>query len=238
MNVMFYDKVSLLSKKIHKDLSIEQTSDFAFAKDTNSIALLAVEFTKAAKEYPIIFVKNGDYFFSAALLGLRDNENLFIQKSDTAGVWNADYMPAYIRRYPFIPVSRGKHKKLTIGIDENYSGFNYSNKGERLFTGDGQPGSCLKQTMKFLNDYQEQHRFTIDFCKAVNELSLLEQVTLNAELNSGEKLSLAGLFTINRQRLAALETEQIEDLFRKGYLELIFSHLLSMDNFEKLMARM
>lgn len=75
-----------------------------FAGETNSVILAGVEFSEAAKEYPIVFTQAGDKVVPVALLGLRNEENLFV---DGKGGWDGRYIPSFVRRYPFILAETG-----------------------------------------------------------------------------------------------------------------------------------
>ncbi len=89
-NLLFYENPVALNKVTHKDIKIKPGgSDFSFAKNTNSVILARVEFTEAAKEYPIVSAQAGESIVPVALLGLRNEENLFV-KDD--GTWDARYI--------------------------------------------------------------------------------------------------------------------------------------------------
>ena len=96
---LFYKDVVPLNKDTHADLSVEAAKDYSHVSDTNSIYIAAVEFPRANREYPIVFAKVGEIPFPVALLGAKKNFNAYIQED---GRWNAKYIPAYVRRYPFI----------------------------------------------------------------------------------------------------------------------------------------
>ena len=49
-------------------------------------------------------------------MGLRDGENLFLRED---GSWEDAYVPAYIRRYPFIFSELPGGDQLTLCIDNN-----------------------------------------------------------------------------------------------------------------------
>ena len=99
-SLIFYTKPVGLNKSEHKNLKIvPQSDDFAFATKTNSVILAGVEFTEAAKDFPIVFAEAGGNIVPVALLGLRNEQNLFVNDD---GSWAGRYIPAFIRRYPFI----------------------------------------------------------------------------------------------------------------------------------------
>ena len=61
--------------------------------------MMAAEFPSAATEDAIVFAGNESVVMPALILGLRANENLYL----TAGSkWDVKYVPAFLRRYPFV----------------------------------------------------------------------------------------------------------------------------------------
>jgi len=232
---LFYKKVVPLNKTEHQDLCVEAIDSFAFAAKTNSLYIAAIEFPKAAGEYPIVFGKSSDTVFPVVLLGLQNRQNLFVDKK---GRWNAAYIPAYVRRYPFILAQPdGGNGSYTVCIDMSFSGFNTANEGQRLFDPGGKESPLLQQTLKFLQDYQNSVEMTTVFCKALVDLDLLEPMQASIEMKSGDKFAIGGFQCVNRNRLKALETKKISGLLQSDHLELIYAHLLSLNNLNRLIQK-
>ena len=232
---LFYKKVVPLNNTKHGKLYIEPIDSYAFAKSTNSLYVAAVEFGKVAKEYPIVFGQDGQGgIFPVVLLGLKNNQNLFV---DDKGNWNADYIPAYASRYPFILASQteSKDQQFTVCIDEGYAGFNTAKEGQALFSNKGEQTAVLKQAVDFLKDYQSHVQLTNEFCKSINELGLLEPMQANIEIKSGNKMSLGGFQCVNRVKLSGLKPGKLADLIKTGQMELIYAHLFSLSNIATLM---
>jgi len=234
---LFYKKIVPLNKDRHKDLYLEPMGNYAFAKESNSL-YIAVEFVKVVAEYPIVF--GGDEegkIFPVVLLGLKPNQNLFV---DDKGQWNAGYIPAYTRRYPFIlpqtSDSNGQDQ-FTVCIDEGYAGFNTAGKGQPLFDDKGEETPILKQAVDFLKDYQSHIQLTTRFCDKLSELQILQPVQANIEMKSGDKFSIGGFQCVNRDKLKDLPAGTLKQLVESGELELIHVHLLSLNNIHALMNR-
>ena len=133
--LLFYSEVVPVSSESHSDLSISGVENFGFASKTNSIPLVAAEFRSAASEYGIVFVNSDDTIVPIAALGLRQDENAFIGDE---GQWDAAYIPAFVRRYPFAFAHNTEKNQYTLCIDEAFSGCNKEGRGERLFDTDGE----------------------------------------------------------------------------------------------------
>ena len=232
---LFYKQVVPLSYTSHKDLWVTPVNDFNHAIETNSLYIAAVEFIKASKEYPIFFGKNTDNsFFPVIILGLKSNTNMFINEK---GEWLASYIPAYVRRYPFILAGDNSGENFAVCIDESYTGFNREKKGQQLFTEDGKESDMLKQSIDFLKDYQNHIQLTKQFCKDLGELNLLEAMQASVTMTDGENYSLGGFWGVNRDRLKALPAEKLRDLVKSDFMELIYAHLSSQDNLNRLVSK-
>jgi hypothetical protein len=234
---LFYRRIVPLRKEQHRNLYFEPITGFAFARNTNSIFIAASEFSRVAAEYPIVFGKDAqDTIFPVALLGLKRNENLFVTDK---GDWEADYVPAYVRRYPFIlALPRKGSDQLAVCIDESFAGFNTVKEGEPLFREDGREGQVLQRAVEFLKGFQAQVKLTESFCKAIAKLDLLAPMQANVELPSGEKYAVGGFQCVDRDKLKALTGGKLVDLVKSDRMELIYLHLASLNNVRKLTARL
>jgi hypothetical protein len=234
VNPIFYKEIIPLDRNRHGGLFLAPRTDFQYAKTTNSVFLAAVEFGRAFREYPIVFGDDGNVVFPLAILGLRDGENLFVNQD---GSWGASYVPAYVRRYPFILSAQPDSDTLTVCIDQSYANLNSEHKGKALFE-DGRESDLLKSSLEFLKDFQTQYTITSQFGGKLKELGILESMQANIQLNNGSKLNMGGFLVVNRQRLLELTAEQLAAMARDGSLELIYLHLNSMDNFSRLVERL
>ena len=94
--------------------------------------------------------------------------------------------------------------------------------------------------MEFLKDYQYRAEMTRAFTKRLHDLGLLEPMTANITFKSKEEsnLNLSGFFVVKREKLKALSDADALDLFKKDGLELIYAHLQSLSNFNRLIDLM
>jgi len=82
----------------HRDLCVKPAGDYSFARDVNAVPISVGEFMPAIRNYPIVFAEGS--LTPVAILGLKQGENRFLT---AGGAWRRDaYIPAYLRRYPFI----------------------------------------------------------------------------------------------------------------------------------------
>lgn len=234
-SLLFYRQISVLNPNRHGELKVGMAEDQSFASHTNSVPLVGVEFAESCKEYPIIFSRAGDNLYSpVAVLGLENNENLFL---DEGLVWKSNYVPAFVRRYPFVLGENPENPDQPwVCVDESCPWLS-PDKGEPLFIGD-QPSAFMKQTLTFLTDYNMQSQRTVAFCRKLADWGLLKEQQAQATTTAdGKAYTLTGLWAVDETVLNQLEAEKIQELFKAGELAWIYFHLASLGNFRQLAER-
>ena len=233
--LLFYEHAVPVTAERHGKWSVQLGRDYAFARSTNSVPLARVEFARAAREYPIVFAGPEEQPFPLAILGLADRQNLFIADD---GTWRADYLPAFVRRYPFVFTTTDDAQTFTLCIDEAFSGCNEESRGERLFDDDGKSTRYLDNVLAFLREYQAEHQRTQAFGRRMAALKLLEPVQANVALPSGERMALTDFKVVNRERLKQIGDAALKEMFASDDLELVYLHLQSLQNFSALVNRL
>ena len=230
--LLIYKNAVPVTRARHADCSVEVGADYAFSGDINSVPLMTVEFAFAVQEYAIVFAGPPGEITPAAILGVRTNENLFLSR----GVYDGKYVPAFLRRYPFV-FSRSDDRFL-LCVDEEFPGFNREGRGQKLFDANGEPSRYTDNVLKFMTEFQAQFLRTQAFCGRLEELGLLEPMQAQITEASGARASLRGFSAVSRAKLAALPGETLATLAKGDDLELLYLHLHSMRNFDRLKERM
>ena len=233
--LLIYETAVPVSAARHLGVSLEASPDYAFTAEINAVPLMAVEFLRAANEYAIVFTQAGDDVVPAVVLGVRGNQNLYLSGE---GKWQAQYIPAFVRRYPFVFSSSADGKTLTLCIDESHPGVNREGRGEQLFGDDGKPTPYVERVLKFLQEYQSHFERTRAFGRKVKELDLLEPMQAQLTTPTGEKLSLSGFLSVSRERLRKLSGDALATLAKTDELELLYLQLHSMRNFNEVKDRL
>ena len=232
---LIYETVVPVSAARHGDCFVEMGGRYDFSGKVNSVPLMAVEFPYAASEYAIVFAGSNGNLMPAVILGVRGNENLFLSKDQG---WEAKYVPAFIRRYPFVFSTSPDAKQLILCVDEAYEGFNREGRGQRLFNDAGKPTPYVDNVLNFLQEYQAQFRRTQAFCAKVKDLDILQAMQAQVQRASGSRLSLGGFMAVERPKLKALAADKLAALVPTDELELLYLHLQSMRNFLGLRDRL
>lgn len=236
--LMIYDNIQALNTQAHRDWAVKVDS-YDFTSGLTSSPVLATEIPYAASEYAVIFSapnQDGEHT-PLAVLGIQQGENLMLRDD---GQMDAAYIPAFIRRYPFVFAGDAENKNLTLCVDEDSKALvKDGSEGQRLFDDNGEQTEYLKEVLKFLQDYQMRAEMTRTFCKKLAELDLLAPMQANIEFkgNTEANTSLKGFYAVKREKLKELSDEQALDLFKKDGLELIYAHLQSLSNLNRLIER-
>nr|VFJ57055.1 MAG: SapC protein [Candidatus Kentron sp. DK] len=233
--LLIYERAVPISKQRHNDWSVKAGKDYTFASHVNSVPLVAAEFQAASAEYPIVFAGTEKAVMPSVILGVREKENLYVSDN---GLWDSRYVPAFIRRYPFVFASNDDGKTFTACIDEEYIGCNQQGLGERLFDSEGEQTQYLGNVLEFLKAYQVQFQRTQIFCNKLKELELLEPMQAQFEPKAGGRVSLSGFMAVNREKLKKLNGDKLAELARTDELELMYLHLQSMRNISEIARRM
>lgn len=233
--LLIYERVAPVSFDRHGQWSVKESARFNFARNINSVPLLATEFIAASADYPIVFAGDNNTVFPSALLGLEADKNVFL---GSEGEWIGGYVPAFLRRYPFVFSESDDAKTFTLCIDEEYEGLNQEGRGERLFDNDGERTQYLQSKLDFVVQFQGQHARTVTFCRRLLELGVLEPGEARMTRGDGQPLALGGFMIVNRDRLKAIPEDAIKTMFQTDELELCFLHLQSLRNIENLSRRL
>ena len=213
-----------LSPTRHKGLRFTRGTSYAFAQKINAVPVSAAEIFLACKFYPIVFTLENPVR-PLALLSLQKDENLFIDKE---GNWSAPYVPAHIRRYPFILGERKDTDVFSIMIDRDAPHFS-KKKGDLLFNKEGEPEEVVENAKKFLMEFHQQLVITENLLSEVAEKNLLESQQFNIQ-KDGEKESYGGFRGVSENKLKELDDETAGKWVRSGVMGVLYAHLISMHN--------
>ena len=167
-----------------------------------------------------------------ALLGVRDGENLFV---DEHGKWDANYIPAFVRRYPFVMAEGGEAGQLVVCIDESCPALN-AEHGELLINGDGKLEPRMNEVIQFLQNFQSEFARTELITRQLDELGLFIQQGARFDTNTGEAFQLNDFYLIDEAKFSQV-ADKLHQLFRNGALGLVYLHLASLGNMRRLLDR-
>ena len=210
-----------------------------FVRQGNAVPISHSEFQPIARHYPIVFTSGdaGKSFAAVAVLGLNAGENLFYAD----GAWaSGAYVPAYARRYPFcmarVNVNKVEQKDRLICVEKS----SLDENGEPMFDSSGQPSEKWKGVERLLSEYEADLERMREMCAVLADYGLLEPFSMQATMKKekgGAKMQLTGMHRVAEKNLENLNTAQLKNLMRNGYLARLYLHLISLENFARLLDR-
>lgn len=230
---LFYSKPVPLRAENHRHHALAKQADFGFAANAGAVPLNAVEFASAAHSFPVVFT-SGSKPMPVAVLSLTGGRNGFV---DADGAWRAgEYVPAYVRRYPFIFFEQRAAGQYTLGIDAASTLLHADGEGQPLFANDG-PAEVVQRALEFCRTYQHELLATQHFTKTLRDADLLLKRSLNVRRGDGSSQLLSDFQVADEKKLKSLPDEVVLDWHRKGYLGAIGAHLISLGCWPRLAAR-
>jgi hypothetical protein len=222
----------LLNNIDHKDVRIITRRGAAYGDDVMLAITFPAEFRDLQAHYPIVFRKtpDGTSFEPVVLFGFQDRENLFLGPDG----WDASYVPIAVERQPFLIGMTNGEPLVHIDIASPRVS---KADGEAIFLTHGGNTEFLEQVNSTLLSIYQGLQSTPPFIAALLEHVLLESFVVDIELDDGSQNRLAGFYTINEDKLNALDGEVVARLHKSGYLQAIYMVLASLSNFRALIDR-
>jgi hypothetical protein len=226
---LFYKNPTPLDKQKHEGLALKKDFNFSFTKEVNAVPVNLIEMPQICHFYPIAFSPDASAT-PVAILGLRDNENLFVNEKGTWG--EQAYIPAYIRRYPFIFSEIPGSEQLTLCIDMSDNVIEEG--GEQKFFENGEPSQLANNALEFCKSYHAAAQQTLEFSQDLAAADLL--VEREAQINVGNKarINFSGFRIIDEKKLSELPDEKFLEWRKKGWLPFLYAHLFSGAQWQRL----
>jgi hypothetical protein len=209
-----------------------------FAQHGHAMPISLSEFQPVARDYPIVFTgaDGGQAFAPMAVLGLTGGENLFYENGSWVG---GVYIPAYARRYPFcmakVNINQVAQKDHLICVEKTW----IDDNGEQMFDDKQQPTAKWTDLERLLGEYEQDLERSREMCSILSDYGLFEQFTMQASFRDegARPVQITGMYRVIEKNLENLNAAQLKNLMRKGILPRIYIHLLSLENFGRLLDR-
>lgn len=225
------DNYEIFSLEKHKDYYVSINEKYSHASRLHMVSIVPSEIAKVALNFPVSFVKSkqGSYQM-VAILGLQAGSNVFIEN----GHFDTVYVPQNIAKFPF---SLAKNTQGDVVMAVNPDALNTKGIGTALVSNDGQPSEYIISKRKQLMSLAEQEAFSSQFIEKLNELGLFTEQSFKFDLGDGEKKQISGFFSVDRDLLNTLDDESLLLLQKNGMLKAIYSHLISLGQFQRLIDK-
>ncbi len=211
--------IVVLNSRTHRDLRVQTEASAKFGDNQRFVQVVVTEFSLLVTHCPILFSKDAETgaFFCGAMLGIDEGENLFLKE----GKGHEGYRPLNLQRAPFF-VSGGD---LAIDLDHSRVA---ADTGQPLFNEDGAATPYLESIKSAFQELKPAIEMTRRFIETLLKLDLLEPIDIVLGFDDGSKRNLADLYTVNQEALRKLADASVVELFRRGYLQLIYLLIASL----------
>ena len=223
---LFYNDLVLLSSQEHANWKSRATDKAAWLAGVNTVPLTVEEFPLAQRHFPIVF-SAGDSPFPIALMGMNEGVNVFVEEDGS--VPTPIYMPAYVRRYPFLLARvRPDSDELSLCVDPTSELVGEFDEGEPLFDG-AEPSESCQNTLKFCEQFEIAGQKTANFMAELEKHNLLMDGELNIDVGGGQPFNYRGFRMVDENKLREVRGDILRSWNQSGLLALIYAHLFSLD---------
>lgn len=223
---LFYNELVPLSSVDHANYKGRTMTDWSMLKDAHAIPLTVEEFIVAQRYHPIVF-SAGDEPLPLALYGLNEGVNMYMGENNM--LVPEAYVPAYVRRYPFMLVRlQPDREDLSLCFDPSSGLIGDFEEGIPVFT-DGQPSQETQNALAFCEQFEMGVQKTMQFMNKIKELDLLQdgEVTIQHD-GISQPFVYRGFKIVAEEKLRELRGDQLRKMNQSGMLAILYAHLFSL----------
>jgi hypothetical protein len=232
-----YNDLVPLNTQQHASWKAIQVDKAPWVASQHVVPLTVEEFPMAQRDFPIVF-STGDNPVPLAVMGLNEGVNTYFEPDGT--LIGTPYIPAYIRRYPFLLVKmRQDDENLSLCFDPTSGLLGDFEDGVALFEADQTPSAHTKELLNFCEKFEEAGMRTKAFMDELKNLDLLMdgEVAINRMDGQGQPFVYRGFKMVDEKKLRELRGDQLRKMVESGLLGLIYAHMMSLDLLRVVFAR-
>jgi hypothetical protein len=233
---LLYNSLDALNSGQHGKMKLKKSYNLPHIGKTHAIPVTVEEFTLVQRHYPIIF-SAGDNSVPLALLGLNEGVNTFFDEDGKPTDRNA-YVPAYLRRYPFLLARlRPDSDELSLCFDPSAGAIAEDADGQALFEGD-QPSEATRNILAFCEQFETAGQRTQAFMEELIKSGLLMDGEVAIQPEGAEQPFLyRGFRMVDEEKLRDLRGDELRKMNQNGMLPAIYAHLFSLSQIREIFAR-
>jgi SapC len=233
---LFYNAIEPLNVTQHGRMKVRTVTSMGQIGTTHAIPLTVDEFMLVQRHYPIVF-SIGENPIPMALMGLNEGVNVFLSAEGEALEQNL-YIPAYIRRYPFLLARlRPDSDELSLCFDPSSGAVAESDEGQPLFDGD-QPSEATKAILQFCEQFEAAGQRTTAFMEDLIKSNLLMEGEVAIQPEGFEQPFIyRGFRMVDEEKLRDLRGDELRKMNQNGMLPVIYAHLFSLTQMREVFGR-
>jgi hypothetical protein len=233
---LLYNGLEPLNRQAHGDQKVRRLDSIPAVAQAHAVPVTVDEFMLAGRHYPIIF-SSGDQPVPLALMGLHEGANTFFD-GDGKLIENNVYVPAYLRRYPFMLARLTEASdQLSLCFDPTSGAVGDFADGDALFDGDN-PTQATNDILAFCEQFEQAGQRTGAFMDELKSMSLLMdgEVAIQPE-GSEQPFVYRGFQMIDENKFRELRGDELRKMNQSGTLALVMAHLFSLSLVRDIFAR-
>jgi hypothetical protein len=233
---LFYNSIEPINLEQHGKMKVRGISSMPEVGRTHAVPLTVDEFALVQRHYPIVF-SVGDTPVPIALMGLNEGVNVFLDENGRSADPNL-YIPAYLRRYPFLLAKlRPESDELSLCYDPTSGAVGNFDDGEPLFEGE-EPSAATKAILDFCEQFEAAGVRTNAFVEELVKSDLLMdgEVAIQPE-GASQPFVYRGFRMVDEEKVRNLRGDELRKMNQSGLLPLIYAHLFSLSQARDIFAR-
>lgn len=233
---LFYNDLMPLNSNDHAEWRMKSSDTAKWLVGQHAIPLTVDEMVQAQRDFPIVF-SAGDNPVPLALMGMNEGVNVFV--NEDGRVEEPVYIPAYIRRYPFMLAKlRNESEELSLCFDPTADTVGIFDDGERLFN-DAKPSEATQRVLQFCEQFEQAGQRTRVFMEELKKHDLLMdgEVSITQQDAGDKPFVYRGFQMVNQEKLRELRGDQLRSWNQNGMLPLIFAQIFSLELMRTIFAR-
>ncbi len=233
---LLYRDLEPVNRPNHGDKKMRRIEAIADLGSTHAIPVTVDEFMLVGRFFPVIF-SSGDAPVPLALMGLHEGTNTYFDK-DGRLIDNNIYVPAYIRRYPFLLARLTQDSdQLSLCFDPTAGAVGDFDEGDPLFDGEA-PSARTSEILAFCEQFEQAGQRTAAFMRELKEMKLLMdgEVAIQPE-GSEQPFIYRGFQMVDEQKFRDLRGDELRKMNQSGMLSLVMAHLFSLALVRDIFAR-
>ena len=233
---LFYTALEPLNLTQHGKMKVRPIEKMAIIATSHAVPATVDEFPLLQRHFPIVF-SVGDQPVPLVLMGLNEGVNVFLDE-DGKLQDKMTYVPAYMRRYPFLLARvRPDSDELSLCFDPNAGAVGEFKDGNPLFT-DDQPSEATKAILQFCEQFETAGQRTAAFMEELKKMGLLMDGEVAIQPEGAEKPFLyRGFQMVDEEKLRELRGDELRKMHQNGMLALIYAHMFSLSQIREVFSR-
>jgi hypothetical protein len=224
---LLYRDLVPLSSNEHASWKTRGAETAPYLSEVHAVPITIDEFIPAQRFYPIVF-SAGENSVPLALMGLNEGVNVYLD--DEGKLRQSCYIPAYMRRYPYMLAKlQPEAEELSLCFDPTSGLVGDFEEGEPLFEAEGKPSEATQRILNFCEEFELSAQRTSQFIQELKDSDLLMEGEFTVQAPGIEQPFIyRGFQMVSEEKWADLRGDNLRKMNQNGILPLVMAHIFSL----------